>query len=156
MRERQRGAMLIASLLIAAILLVAGIGLLAQRSSQARALPERERAVQALLLAQAGLEDCRIKFLRDIRFPPLLVEESQIPVNERKRVLSYTELVNDLDGQPYGGYRVEILPPVVSNGRHSIRCTGFVGKEDQPLAIREIRATFSSSRLIEYSDAGSY
>jgi Tfp pilus assembly protein PilX len=115
-------------LLLTAVLLVLGLGLLSERSSQYRATMQAGQSAMAEALAEAGLEDARVKLDKDADFPPLGAEDQLL--------FSYSETVNNLSGQPVGSYEVQVdlrwrRPPweIVR-----VTSTGTVGSVDNPLS----------------------
>ena len=67
---RFRGAILIFALLLSALLLVLGVGFMAQRGLEYGTVSEVQDRAQARELALAGLEDARVKLEKDPFFPP--------------------------------------------------------------------------------------
>lgn len=98
--RRQRAFILILCLMIAVLLLVMGMGFLGKRSSQYRGSRLSAPALQAQALAEAGLEDARVKLLKDQDFPPEGADD--------QTVFSYTERLTDLSGNPVGLYTVTV------------------------------------------------
>ena len=94
-----KGIMLVTTLLLSLILLVMGITLLSIRASQVKRTSVSQYAVQARHIAEAGMEDARIKLQKCVDFPSGV---------ESQKVFSYREEVNDFDGNPIGVYRVSI------------------------------------------------
>lgn len=64
-----RGSTLVVSLLLGVLILLLGMALLSVQSSHRRAARALEAGVQAKLLAEAGLEDARVKLSRDPFYP---------------------------------------------------------------------------------------
>ncbi|MEW6278397.1 MAG: hypothetical protein AB1758_07250 [Candidatus Eremiobacterota bacterium] len=89
------------SLLLLILLLVLGFAQLNARVAQYRAAREATSSVQALALAEAGLEDARVKLDRDADFPPRGAVD--------QLVFSYQEDVFDLDNATrVGSYVVTV------------------------------------------------
>lgn len=99
MRPR-RGSTLIVSLMLCAFLLVVGLGFLSQRAGQYQAANTALWRVRAQALADAGLEDARIKLAKDGSFPPLEGDDQE--------EFSYTEELRDAGGESLGFYTVHI------------------------------------------------
>ena len=133
MKARKSGFMLILCLLILSLLLVSGMGLMSVQKFRHRALGNDVLALQALQLAQAGLENARIKMERDQFFPPhsagdqLTFTFSEDIVSGGVRVGSYFLTVDKVHaGAPY--YTILLTS------------TGSVGPRDAPLAQRTLHA----------------
>ena len=96
MKER-RGAILVAVLLLAVVFLVGGIALTTQQQTRYAAVKAEIDALQALTLAESGLEDALVKLQKDPDFPPRGGPE--------QLTFTYTEMVFT-DGRPVGSYTV--------------------------------------------------
>jgi hypothetical protein len=95
----RRGSLLVAALLLFALLLTLGLGLMSAQSARMRAARAQSLAIQARSLALAGWEDVRTKLGKDLLFP--MTVDSQ-------DFFSYSEDVYDLDGRYEGSYVVLI------------------------------------------------
>ncbi len=96
----RRGFALVFSLLLLLLLALGGMILLGQRAAQYRAAALAPKAALARALAQAGLEDARVKLEKDLNFPP--------PGDQNQVIFTYEEAVKDLDGALVGHYVVTV------------------------------------------------
>ena len=130
---KRRGFLLMVSLLILIFLLVLGMGLMSAQSARYRGLNRAQEAAQAFQLAQAGLEDIRLKLEIDPSFPPNpgddqplfnFAEDVQIGPDT---IGSYEVLLDrDFERPPYQLIR--------------ITATGTVGPKERPIAQRVLKA----------------
>lgn len=97
--RRERGAILVAVLLLAVVFLVGGIALATQQRARYAAVAAEVDALQALTLAESGLEDALVKLQKDPDFPP------QGDVEQLS--FTYSESVFT-DGRPVGSYTVTV------------------------------------------------
>ena len=141
----KRGSFLIAALLILAILLSLGIGLMSGQAGKLSAAQARANASQAKALARAGLEDARVKLGKDILYPP---------PHDEQEFFSYSEDVFTTAGDFLGTYTVVIdlryevankdLPPpnediILYEGVYIVTSIGKVGdRAVAPLAERTL------------------
>ena len=98
MRNR-RGAVLVAVLLLAVVFLVGGIALTTQQQTRYAAVAAEIDALQALTLAESGLEDALVKLQKDPDFPPR-GDPAQLTFTYSETVLT--------DGREVGDYTVSI------------------------------------------------
>ncbi len=98
--RRRRGFLLIFGLLVLVVLLILGLGFLGKQADAYRSATQAAASSVALECAMAGLEDARVKLMKDLRFPP--------PGDVEQLQFAYTEVLNDLDGTPVGAYTVTI------------------------------------------------
>lgn len=104
---RRRAFVLLMSLLLVVLLLVVGLAFLGQKALQYRSAGQAQLAAQAKALAEAGLEDFRIKLQRDLAFPPHTLDQSVSAYSEQvmvggRAIGSYTVTVNaTYQAQPY-------------------------------------------------------
>jgi type II secretory pathway pseudopilin PulG len=96
----QRGSVLVGVLLLSVVFLLAGIALTTQQRSRYAAVVAEAATLQALSLAESGLEDARIKLEKDPGFPPRGGPEQQ--------TFTYTEEIRSTSGQPVGSYTVTV------------------------------------------------
>ena len=88
-------------MMLCLMLVVFGMGFLGKRGPQYGASLAMARATQARALAEAGLEDARVKLDKDLFFPP--------PGDQDQLLFTYTEAVNDdFTGQLVGYYAVTV------------------------------------------------
>lgn len=102
----RRGFVLVFSLLLLLLLTLGGMILLGQRAAQYKAAALAPRTALARALAQAGLEDARVKLEKDLNFPP--------PGDNKQTLFRYDEAVRDLDGVLVGHYEVTV------DSRHAV------------------------------------
>ncbi len=93
---KKRGFILAMSLLLCVLLLVLGVGFLGKRAAQSQAAAAEGLAAQARALAEAGLEDARVKLDKDLFFPP--------PGDVDQDHFSYQEELRDASGANRVGY----------------------------------------------------
>lgn len=99
MRTR-RGFVLLLCVLLALIILALGMGLLAGNAAGYSGAAQARRAAQARAVAEAGLEDARLKLERDVDFP--------LPGSGDEKTFSYSEDFPDASGNAWGSYEVTI------------------------------------------------
>ncbi len=80
---KRRGFILILSLFLCLLFFVVGIAYLSLKANQYRSANESQRALQAKGVAEAGLEDLRIKLQRDGQFPPPIGGSDQYGYREQ-------------------------------------------------------------------------
>ncbi len=125
--------MLAMCLLLATLMLLVVLGMLGSRGPQQEAAAAHRLHLQALNLAQAGLEDVRAKLAKDIRFPP--------PASPDQPYFSYAERVYDVDDRVVGSFQVRIdlslnqAPYCV----YRVTSTGLLGDVERPLASARLR-----------------
>lgn len=130
------------TLLLLAIMLVLGMGQLNAQAAQYRAVVESQSSAQALALAEAGLEDARVKLDRDGDFPPQGAEDQEL--------FSYREVVLDLDDvTPVGAYLVTVDRRWRKANTELLRVTseGLAGPVGAPVARRRLTLTWDLARL---------
>lgn len=148
---RGQGFLLPAVLLLSTLLLIMGLALLTSKSYQRRQLNESQLAAQALELSRAGLEDGRVKLLKDPRFPP--------PSIWGHSSFSYSQALTHSSGRQVGVFRVEAdwsydqAPYEVL----TLRSTGLLGEDAlTPVATRTVQADFqmtpSGWYLVRYEE----
>ncbi|MFA5508741.1 MAG: hypothetical protein WC423_25175, partial [Vulcanimicrobiota bacterium] len=93
---RARGSILIVVLMLITVLLVMGMGFLASRVGEYRAARQAVLSVQAKGLAMAGMEETRVKLLKDFDFPPIAAIDQP--------AYQVVEPVHDLDGTTVLGF----------------------------------------------------
>lgn len=105
MVKRRRAFLLVIAMLMTLMLVILGMGFLGRRGPQYAASMAHERGMQARALAEAGLEDARVKLEKDLFFPP--------PGDSDQFMFSYSEVVRETtgvssDGVVVGSYTVTI------------------------------------------------
>lgn len=98
--KNQPAFMLIVVLLVAALVMTLGLGYLSGNSPRYNASVYAKSSAQAKALAEAGLEDARVKLQKDPRFPPI--------GDATQTTFAYRETLQDLDGQLAGSYVVTL------------------------------------------------
>ncbi|MFN8608412.1 MAG: hypothetical protein U0931_12820 [Vulcanimicrobiota bacterium] len=144
----RRGFVLIFSLLLLLLLALGGMILLGQRAAQYRASVLASKTAVARALAQAGLEDARVKLEKDLNFPP--------PGDQNQVVFSYDEPVTDLDGKLVGYYFVTVdsrhrtpLQPPAPNEPSIVVVTAMGRAGQDP---KEPEAVYALSMEVEVDD----
>ena len=134
---------LILTLLLATLLLVGGMAYLCQRQSEARWSQNALNAMQARTLAEAGLEDARLKLGKLHSFPPFADEQKQF---------EYSEDIVDFNGRVAGTYTVKIDSRLTAeSGPYrvlKVESLGRLGPRSRPLAQRLIYAELDLSPVI--------
>jgi hypothetical protein len=126
--------MLIVSLFLTLILFIMGAAFLSIKSFQGREAVLAENSILAAQIAEAGMEDAKIKLEKDLLFPP--------PGDVNQKLFSYREHFTDLDGNRLGSYTVtvDITRQVSPFFIISVSSVGIAGEEEEPLAMRKISA----------------
>ena len=126
--RQRRGATLIFVMLLSMVLLILSMGFLSQRIAQNRAANLGLRSIQARAMAEAGLEDARIKLAKRQSFPPL--------DDQQQADFAYSETLNNASGLPVGSYRVWLDTSYASGPHWLMRVTsrGWVGASANPEA----------------------
>jgi Tfp pilus assembly protein PilV len=135
--KQARGFMMVLVLLIAALVLVLGLGFLSSNSPRYNASVYARTSAQARALAEAGMEDARVKLQKDPGFPPR--------VSAAQSTYAYREVVRDLGGQVVGSYVVTLDWTYAVAPYHVITVTsqGLVGTDAaQPTGNCVLHATF--------------
>lgn len=146
---KRRGMLLVVALLVLGVALLAGMGLMTSQVSNYRGVHSAEDSAMALCLAQAGLEDARLKLERDPLFPPHgdgnLVEPDTGSKPQEQSLFTYSEDLF-LDGQRAGSYRVSIDSSFAA-GYQFLRVTsnGLVGPTESPSAQRVLKVDLDIS-----------
>lgn len=144
MRLRLQGGFLLAfGLMIMVLLLVAGLGFLGKQADRYRAATAAEASSQALEVAMAGLEDARVKLMKDFKFPP--------PGEEDLPQYSYTEILHDPSGQAVGSYMVTIDTrwKASPSSLFKIEVWGYWGDPaNQPISRRRLTAEWDYAEFI--------
>ena len=102
MRQRHKpsGSLIVAALLLFALLLTIGLGLMSSQAARMRGARAQNEAIQARALALAGWEDVKLKLGKDVLFPLTAATQD---------VFSYSEDVYRSDGTTYVGNYVVII-----------------------------------------------
>lgn len=101
MRPRRRGFLIILSLLLITLLLVIVMGFMSSRSLEFSSTGRVQAMAQAQALAEAGMEDARVKLEKDVFFPPV--------VGFGQSTFTYTEDLADPEtNQVLGTYTVTV------------------------------------------------
>ncbi|MBI3924721.1 MAG: hypothetical protein HY319_04210 [Armatimonadetes bacterium] len=140
MRVGGRGATLIAVMLLMTVLLILGMAMLSQKSSQYEAAVRAREAAQARAVAQAGLEDARMKLTKDFGFPPVNLSDDE--------GFTYTEPLTGLDGQEIGSYRVTLDRRLLGPPHLILQITsvGVVGARERPRSRVQLYAEVDMAR----------
>lgn len=142
---RRRGVLLIVAMLVLSLLLILGMGIMGSQQARYRAAVRSVDSAQALCLAEAGLEDVRVKLEKDRSFPPLAADDQSS--------FSYSETLSNA-GQELGSYYVEIdwSYDVAPYSILKITCIGCVGPRENPRAQRTLRGELQ--RVSNISNVG--
>jgi type II secretory pathway component PulK len=142
-RVGRKGSAIVAVLLVMAILLVMGLAYLTQKVHLYRASSAAGASSAAKALAEAGLEDARIKLEKDPTFPP--------GDRETQTVFSYSEVLTQV-GSPeqVGTYSVTVdLSRLRQQSVIMITSTGTVGDTPEQAARRSLYAEIDVSGDID-------
>lgn len=140
---RRRGFILVLALLLMVVLLLLAMGQLSAREAQYRAAIQASAGAQALALAEAGLEDARVKLNRDEDFPPRGAEDQNL--------FCYSEVVLDLDDSTVvGRYDVTVDLRWAGGETRVVRLSsvGIAGPVGTPLARRKLTIELDFSETI--------
>lgn len=146
---RRRGMLLVVALLVLGVALLAGMGLMTSQVSNYRGVHATEDAAMALCLAQAGLEDARLKMERDPLFPPhgdgyLLADDAGLKPQEQS-LFTYSEDMM-VEGKRVGCYRVSIDSSFAPDYQFvRITSNGLVGSTETPSAQRVLKVDLDVS-----------
>ena len=145
---RNRGAVLIAVLILLVLILVMGMAILNVKSTQAKSSLLMRYSKMAKLIAQAGMEDARVKLCKDMDFPPQPTRDEYC--------FSYSETLQyPGDSAPAGQYVVTIDlyrndPALPGSYDQTLLVTseGIVTNPDGSVAARHrISAVFDTAQL---------
>ena len=147
--NRRSGSSLIAVLLLITVLLILGIALLSQKTSQYDASARRLEATQARQLAQSGLLDCRLKLAKDRTFPPLSGKSNDS--------FNYSEEVTDLDGNPVGSYTVTVDFSLNRSPYYicQVQSVGWLGDRAAPRSTYRVYGELDMSRQLRSNSSQS-
>lgn len=131
----RRGVVIVLVLFTLAVLLLSGLGLLGSRALRQAGTRQQQEAAQAAWLAQAGLEDARVKLAKRLDFPP--------PGAMDQTTYSYSERLVDSRGAEVGHYVVTLDSTQLHEPFYLLRITseGMVGPRQSPRASRVLTAT---------------
>lgn len=139
--KRHSGSALITVLLLISVLLILGMAFLTQRVQQSRAASAAESAAVARALAEAGLEDARVKLEKDQGFPPT--------DNDTQLKFSYTEEMTPVGGgAAIGSYTVTV--DLEAKEDHSVVVVHSIGRvaNSDPVVQTELYAELDLSGTI--------
>lgn len=155
---RRRGFVLLLSLLLVVLLLVVGLAFLGQKALQYRSAGEAQLAAQAKALAEAGLEDFRIKLQRDLDFPRYTIDQAVSAYSEQVSTIgSYTVSVNaTYQMQPYAILVVTSLGEVGDSARQAVSRRALRAEVDLARFVRSSPGVANPNyrRLTSYQDLG--
>ena len=127
-------------LLLTSLLMVMGLGFLAQHSSSRQSVGRQLLSSQAKEIARAGLEDARLKYSLDWNFPP--------PGTDVNTPYVYSENVYDTDQSTIlGYYTVTLDSSLIAPPYQILRLTsvGVLGNHGSNTAYRRIDAEIDTS-----------
>lgn len=135
------GFLLIFCLLLGALLCILTLGLLSQQQLGRGSARRLGDFMQARCLAEAGLDNARMKLDKDLRFPPRLAPECP--------VFSFSQACYDLDQRVVGYYKVEIDYRLLAEPYYllKVRSEGWLGEASQPRASCRLRAELDASPM---------
>lgn len=141
----RRGIGIVAALLLISLLFLLGLGVASQGASRYQQAAWMEKQVAARALAEAGLEDARVKLLKDWAFPP--------PTSLLSSSFTYTEQVQDLDGNLVGTYTVELDYALMPDPHRimKVRSTGELGPPGERRVRRTLEAEVDMSATLRSS-----
>lgn len=154
----RRAFVLVLVLLICNLLLLLGLAFCGKRALQYRGASLASEVAQARALAEAGLEDARVKLEKDMAFPPAGADD--------QLTYSYSEDVLDPDGRLVGSFTV-LLDRTYAKRPYNVlvlRSVGTVGPRtlDPPGPQHRIRAELLLDQaspkyfqFVSYRDEGS-
>ncbi len=131
---RKKGMVLALVLVLSVIVMVLGMAFIGSRAVMYQNSARLGEAAQARALAEAGLEDCRIKLDKDPGFPP--------PGREEQTKFSYSEDVTDSSGELVGYYEVTVDSSHAVGPYYVVRIdsVGRAGTRAEPVAQHTIEA----------------
>ena len=139
MRISNKGFVLALVLLLSVIMLILGMAFIGSRALLYQGSSRVSDLAQAKALAEAGLEDARVKLDKDPDFPP--------PGRDEQDDFSYSEDVQDISGRTVGYYEV-LINSTHRVGPYSvlrIKSIGRVGPREEPFAQHSIEAELDVS-----------
>lgn len=164
-RGGRRGFLLVASLMLAGLFLVTGLGLLSAQASRYAASARIAEGAQAKNAALSGLEDVRVKLAKDVKFPPRKGKERE------QFKFAYSENLPSPAGAPPISYSVvidyeleyEVQVPKSNRwapyrwGVYRITISGYYGPRANPLATSMLYAEYDihSAKFIRFDDRSS-
>lgn len=136
---KRRGAAMVSVLLLISLFFIMGAGMLARQKLAYEAAASARDGVVAEALAEAGLEDARIKLQKDRFFPP--------PGGPGQSCFTYSESLQDESGKRVGGYQVTIDLRYADAPAYQLKVTstGSQGEGTENSARRTLTAVFDSN-----------
>jgi hypothetical protein len=145
-KRKKKGYLLITSMFLSLILLIMGMSFLGVKTMQYGGSGLIGSSLLADGIAQAGMEEAKLKLEKDLLFPP--------PGDEAQKIFSYSEDFLDIDGVTnLGSYTVTIdsrkkdAPYLLV----VITSAGTAGPADKALARRKITAEVDVSPTVRGS-----
>jgi hypothetical protein len=154
---KPQGSALVLALFVVAIIFTAGLGFAGQSKAQYRAAMQAGRAVEAMAVAEAGLEDALAKIRRDWDFPPRSADD--------QLVFSYQDTLTNSRGDVVGSYQVDIdrRAMVTPHRVLVVRSRGRLGPALEPSAERTLEieldmdeARSSYFQILSWTDLGGF
>ena len=129
----RRGFLLLVALLVLISLLLLGMGLMSAQTARYRGVNRSQEAAQAFQLAQAGLEDVRLKLEVDTNFPPNPGDDQPL--------FNFAEDVQ-IGTTTIGSYEVVLdrSHEVPAYQLLHVTSIGTVGPKERPIAQRILKA----------------
>lgn len=130
----RRGSILVAVLMLLAILFVLGLAMLTKQYQAYQGATLIKESAQAQAVAEAGLEDARVKWQKDLLFPPAGTPD--------QTVFSYSEDLTDSAGKVVGSYEVRLDQTYAGAPTWLLRIlvVGTAGPRSQPGARKTLLA----------------
>lgn len=151
LNRSNRGSLIIASLLLSAIVLLVGLGFLGKRRAQYRSTQSQHYEMAALSLAEAGLEDARIKLLKDAQFPYWQEGLDTYSYREQLTTGSYRVLLTRFPKEATAG-QAQILNEYIV-----IEVEGSSGPPGDPRARRRLQAEMiTRGEILSLKDLGTF
>ena len=137
---KQRGSALLIALFIAVLLFVAGIGLVFLFRVDYNLRFQAAQWTQARALAEAGLEDFRVKLERDVHFPP--------DRDVEQTIFEYTEQISQ-SADLTGGFQIQSDVSLRKRPWNLVlvTSTGFLGSPDRPRVRVSLQGEFDVASL---------
>ena len=117
--SNRRGVLLVITLLLGVILFIVGLAFLGKRAPQYKAAEQASLSVLAHAMAEAGMEDARVKLEKDNRFPP--------PGVGGQLLYTYSGNIYAADAVTVVGSYTVSIDSTYAKGPYSIRKVSSVG-----------------------------
>ncbi len=124
MNKKQKGSILVVTLILLIILFTMGMTILGMKSTQAKSSLMMTHSAMTKYIAEAGMEDARVKLLKDVDFPPKAEindhlfsysEELRYP-GDSKSIGQYTVTIDTSKNDPSDSTQHDQTITVISEG----------------------------------------